>query len=43
MHKNMKKRVNEIEKIIEQDKKVVNEISDVMEKVANGFFQYSIH
>jgi methyl-accepting chemotaxis protein len=43
MHANMKKRVIEIEKIIEQDKKVVNEISDVMGKVSNGFFEYSIH
>ena len=43
MNLNMKKRVDEIEQIIEQDKKVVNEISDVMEKVSNGFFSYSIH
>lgn len=43
MHLNMKERVVEIEKSIEQDKKVVNEISDVMAKVSNGFFDYSIH
>ena len=29
--------------IIEQDKKVVKEIDDVMGKVGNGFFTYSIH
>ncbi|MEA1914200.1 MAG: nitrate- and nitrite sensing domain-containing protein [Campylobacterota bacterium] len=29
--------------IIEQDKKVVEEIDDVMAKVGNGFFTYSIH
>jgi methyl-accepting chemotaxis protein len=29
--------------IIEQDKKVVQEIDDVMQKVGNGFFSYSIH
>ncbi|MEA2017214.1 MAG: nitrate- and nitrite sensing domain-containing protein [Campylobacterota bacterium] len=29
--------------IIEQDKKVVQEIDDVMQKVGNGFFTYTIH
>ena len=29
--------------IIEQDKKVVQEIDDVMEKVRNGFFTYTVH
>jgi len=29
--------------IIEQDKKVVKEIDDVMQKVGNGFFSYNIH
>ncbi len=29
--------------IIEQDKKVVQEIDDVMHKVGNGFFTYTIH
>jgi len=29
--------------IIEQDKKVVQEIDDVMTKVGNGFFTYTIH
>ena len=29
--------------IIEQDKKVVQEIDDVMQKVGSGFFTYSIH
>lgn len=43
MHLNMKNRVIAIEESIEQDKKVVNEISDVMGKVSNGFFDYSIH
>jgi methyl-accepting chemotaxis protein len=29
--------------IIEQDKKVVQEIDDIMQKVGNGFFTYTIH
>ena len=29
--------------IIEQDKKVVKEIDDVMDKIASGFFTYTIH
>ena len=42
MTKNMNIQVLKIEKIIEKDKNVVLEISDVMEKVNNGFFEYSI-
>ena len=42
MTKNMNIQVEKIEKIIEKDKNVVLEITDVMEKVNNGFFQYSI-
>ena len=34
--------INKIQEIQKQDKKVVLEISDVMEKVNNGFFEYSI-
>jgi len=43
MMDNMNKRISEIKIIIEKDKNVVLEISDVMEKVSNGFFTYSIH
>jgi len=43
MMDNMNKRISEIKVIIEKDKNVVLEISDVMEKVSNGFFTYSIH
>jgi methyl-accepting chemotaxis protein len=42
MTKNMNEEVSKIEKIIEKDKNVVLEITDVMEKVNNGFFEYSI-
>ena len=42
MTENMNKQVVKTEKLIEQDKKVVVEINDVMEKVANGFFGYTI-
>ena len=40
---NMNKQILKTEKILEQDKKVVSEITDVIEKVSNGFFEYSIH
>jgi len=43
MTKNMNIQVEKIEKIIEQDKKVIIETSDVIGKVVNGFFEYSIH
>jgi methyl-accepting chemotaxis protein len=42
MTKNMNEQVLRIEKIIEKDKNVVLEITDVMGKVNNGFFEYSI-
>lgn len=38
----MNNQIERISSIIEKDKKVVNEISDVVEKVSNGFFMYSI-
>ncbi len=43
MTSNMNEQVQKIEKFIEQDKKVVAEISDVVVKISNGFFEYSIH
>ena len=42
MTQNMNYQVQKIEKIIENDKNVVREITDIIEKVNNGFFQYSI-
>jgi methyl-accepting chemotaxis protein len=42
MTANMNLQVEKTEKLIEQDKKVVVEINDVMDKVANGFFGYTI-
>ena len=42
MTQEMNKQIIKIEEIQEQDKKVVLEISDVMEKVNNGFFEYTI-
>ena len=42
MTKDMNGQIKKIEEIQKQDKKVVLEISDVMEKVNNGFFEYSI-
>ncbi|MBU0924175.1 nitrate- and nitrite sensing domain-containing protein [bacterium] len=42
MTKNMNEQVLKIEKIIEKDKNVVLEITDVIGKVNNGFFEYSI-
>jgi methyl-accepting chemotaxis protein len=42
MTREMNWQIKKIEEIQEQDKKVVLEISDVMEKVNNGFFEYSI-
>jgi len=42
MTREMNSQIIRIEQIQEQDKKVVLEISDVMEKVNNGFFEYSI-
>jgi methyl-accepting chemotaxis protein len=42
MTKNMNLQISKIEKIIEKDKNIVLEITDVMEKINNGFFEYSI-
>jgi methyl-accepting chemotaxis protein len=42
MTQNMNIQVLKIEKIIEKDRNVVLEITDVIEKVNNGFFEYSI-
>jgi len=42
MTANMNGQILKTEKLIEQDKKVVIEINDVMDKVANGFFGYTI-
>ncbi len=42
MTRGMNEQIKKIEQIQEQDKKVVLEISDVMEKVNNGFFEYTI-
>ena len=42
MTKNMNIQISKIEKIIEKDKNVVLEITDIMEKINNGFFEYSI-
>ncbi len=43
MTKDMNEKIQKIEASIEQDKKVVVEISDVMGKVSNGFFEYKVH
>ena len=43
MTKDMNEKIKRIEASIEQDKKVVSEISDVMGKVSNGFFEYKVH
>ena len=43
MTEDMNAQIKKIKKIIEQDKKVVSEISDIMGKVSNGFFEYKIH
>ncbi|MDD2896806.1 MAG: methyl-accepting chemotaxis protein [Aliarcobacter sp.] len=42
MTRDMNGQIEKIQEIQKQDKKVVLEISDVMEKVNNGFFEYSI-
>ncbi len=36
------RQIDKVTKIIEQDKKVVAEIEDVVQKVSNGFFGYSV-
>ncbi|QKF72608.1 NIT sensor-containing MCP-domain signal transduction protein [Aliarcobacter faecis] len=42
MTKNMNEQVLKIEEITQNDKKVILEITDIIEKVNNGFFEYSI-
>ena len=42
MTRDMNLQIKKIEDIQEHDKKVILEISDVMEKVNNGFFEYTI-
>ena len=42
MTQNMNYQVQKIERVIENDKNVVREITDIIEKVNNGFFQYTI-
>ena len=42
MNKHMNTQMQKVKKIIEQDRRVVAEISDVVEKVANGFLEYNI-
>ena len=42
MTKDMNEQIKKTEYIIEQDKKVVNEIDNIMGKVINGFFGYTI-
>ena len=42
MTQNMNTQVEKIEKIVENDKNVVKEITDIIEKVNNGFFEYTI-
>ncbi|WP_418181011.1 methyl-accepting chemotaxis protein [Aliarcobacter lanthieri] len=42
MTKNMNTQVLKIEKITENDKQAILEIADIMGKVNNGFFEYSI-
>ena len=43
MTQDMNTQIIKIKKIIEQDRKVVVELSDVVEKVSNGFLGYQIH
>jgi len=43
MTRDMNAKIKKIEESIEQDKKVVTQISDVMGKVSNGFFEYKVH
>jgi len=43
MTEDMNKQIIKIKDIIEQDRKVVIELSDVVEKVSNGFLNYKIH
>lgn len=43
MTQHMNTQILKTEAILEQDKKVVVEITDIIEKVSNGFFEYTIH
>ncbi|RXJ66432.1 chemotaxis protein [Halarcobacter ebronensis] len=43
MNIHMNNQMEKVKEIIEQDRRVVAEISDVVEKVSNGFLQYSIN
>jgi len=43
MSEGINSQIIKIEESIKKDSAVVNEISDVMKKVSNGFFEYSIH
>jgi len=43
MNKHMNEQMEKVKNFIEQDKKVVAEITDVVEKVSNGFFEYNIN
>ncbi len=43
MTEDMNEGIKKTSFIIEQDKKVVQEIDDIMQKVGNGFFTYTIH
>jgi methyl-accepting chemotaxis protein len=42
MSEDVNAQIERTSKLIEQDKKVVNEIDDVMQKVKNGFFCYTV-
>ncbi|MFK2822594.1 methyl-accepting chemotaxis protein [Arcobacter sp. YIC-80] len=42
MTKEMNKQIVKIKEIIEQDRKVVSELSDIAQKTSNGFLQYQI-
>ncbi|MEA3553261.1 MAG: nitrate- and nitrite sensing domain-containing protein [Campylobacterota bacterium] len=43
MTEHINKRIVQTERIIEQDRKVVQEIDDIMGKVSNGFYGYRVH
>ncbi|XOB63743.1 methyl-accepting chemotaxis protein [Campylobacterota bacterium DY0563] len=43
MNQHMNEQMQKVKSIIEQDRNVVAEISDVVEKVSNGFLEYNIN
>ncbi|WP_321315398.1 methyl-accepting chemotaxis protein [Halarcobacter sp.] len=43
MNEHMNKQMQKVKSIIEQDREVVAEITDVVEKVSNGFLEYNIN